>query len=216
MINSANEKYPLELVDRFVILISGVPGSGKTTVSYELLKRYNEFRLIQETDIIREILRGYNEYLDERFDSLEIQTLNIIPDHRKIFNYCELKEQCLIMRNSIENIILRQQRKGIPSIINGVHIIPEVLNGIVQNKGVAYINLYIDRKDVLYQRWGNRDQNKYVPYLDVSFEANLLLNRSTLELAQKNPSTFYSINITNLTIDKTLDKIIDFIRTIQS
>ena len=213
MRNSVNGYYP---VDRFVLLISGVPGSGKTTISYELLKRYNEFRLIQETDLIREVLRGYNEYLDERFNSLEGQTYNIIPDHRKMFNYSELKEQCLIMKNSIENIVLRQQRKGIPSIINGVHVIPEVLNGIVQNKGVAYINLYIDRKEILYKRWENRDPNKYVPYLDVSFETNLLLNQSTLELSKKNPSTFHSINVTNLTIDQIVEKIMAFILTVQS
>ena len=213
MRNSVNGYYP---VDRFVLLISGVPGSGKTTISYELLKRYNEFRLIQETDLIREVLRGYNEYLDERFNSLEGQTYNIIPDHRKMFNYSELKEQCLIMKNSIENIVLRQQRKGIPSIINGVHVIPEVLNGIVQNKGVAYINLYIDRKEILYKRWEDRDPNKYVPYLDVSFETNLLLNQSTLELSKKNPSTFHSINVTNLTIDQIVEKIMAFILTVQS
>ena len=213
MRNSVNGYYPM---DRFVLLISGVPGSGKTTISYELLKRYNEFRLIQETDLIREVLRGYNEYLDERFNSLEGQTYNIIPDHRKMFNYSELKEQCLIMKNSIENIVLRQQRKGIPSIINGVHVIPEVLNGIVQNKGVAYINLYIDRKEILYKRWENRDPNKYVPYLDVSFETNLLLNQSTLELSKKNPSTFHSINVTNLTIDQIVEKIMAFILTVQS
>ena len=213
MRNSVNGYYPM---DRFVLLISGVPGSGKTTISYELLKRYNEFRLIQETDLIREVLRGYNEYLDERFNSLEGQTYNIIPDHRKMFNYSELKEQCLIMKNSIENIVLRQQRKGIPSIINGVHVIPGVLNGIVQNKGVAYINLYIDRKEILYKRWENRDPNKYVPYLDVSFETNLLLNQSTLELSKKNPSTFHSINVTNLTIDQIVEKIMAFILTVQS
>lgn len=211
-----NNKYrKLESIDRFVLLVSGVPGSGKTTISYELLKRYNEFRIIQETDLIREVLRGYNTYLDKRFNSLEEQKYNIIPDHRKIFNYSELKEQCSIIKNSIENIILRQQRKGIPSIINGVHIVPEVLDGIVQNKGVAYVNLYIDRKEALCKRWVDRDPNKYMPYLNVSFETNHLLCKSTLELSQKEPSTFYNINVTDLTIDQTIDKIVTFIITNQ-
>lgn len=215
MKNATNEYRKLESIDRFVLLVSGVPGSGKTTISYELLKRYNEFRIIQETDLIREVLRGYNTYLDERFNSLEEQKYNIIPDHRKIFNYSELKEQCSIIKNSIENIILRQQRKGIPSIINGVHIVPEVLDGIVQNKGVAYVNLYIDSKEALCKRWGNRDPNKYMPYLNVSFETNLLLCKSTLELSKKEPSTFYNINVTDLTIDQTVDKIVTFLITNQ-
>ena len=215
MKSATNEYRKLESIDRFVLLVSGVPGSGKTTISYELLKRYNEFRIIQETDLIREVLRGYNTYLDERFNSLEEQKYNIIPDHRKIFNYSELKEQCSIVKNSIENIILRQQRKGIPSIINGVHIVPEVLDGIVQNNGVAYVNLYIDSKEALCKRWENRDPNKYMPYLNVSFETNLLLCKSTLELSKKEPSTFYNINVTDITIDQTVDKIVKFLITNQ-
>ena len=47
-----------------IVFLSGVPGAGKTTLSYELLKKHNEFRLIEEeTDIIREVLRGYQMHL---------------------------------------------------------------------------------------------------------------------------------------------------------
>ena len=42
-----------------IVFISGVPGSGKTTVAYELFKNYCDYRIVEETDIIREILRGY-------------------------------------------------------------------------------------------------------------------------------------------------------------
>ena len=51
------------LPENTILLISGIPGAGKTTISYELLKRFSFFRIVQETDIIREILRGYNCYL---------------------------------------------------------------------------------------------------------------------------------------------------------
>ena len=51
------------LPENLIILISGVPGVGKTTISWELLKTYKEFRLVEETDIIREILRGYTNRL---------------------------------------------------------------------------------------------------------------------------------------------------------
>ena len=44
------------LPDDLIVLISGVPGAGKTTISYELLKIHTEIRLIEETDIIRDIL----------------------------------------------------------------------------------------------------------------------------------------------------------------
>ena len=68
-----------QCVDRNTILfISGVPGLGKTTLSYELLKRYDKFRIIQETDIIREILRGYNEYIEYQMSEVDIAVIDII------------------------------------------------------------------------------------------------------------------------------------------
>ena len=36
------------LPENLIILISGVPGVGKTTISWELLKMYQEFRLVEE------------------------------------------------------------------------------------------------------------------------------------------------------------------------
>ena len=51
----------------FIVFISGVPGVGKTTISYELLKMFSAFRIIEETDLIREVLRGYNEYIENAF-----------------------------------------------------------------------------------------------------------------------------------------------------
>lgn len=198
-----------------IVFISGVPGVGKTTISYELFKRCNEFRIIQETDLIREILRGYNEYLEAEIDDKSIiEGLSekvSIPDHMKIFNYMELKEQCLTMKKSIEQIIARQQRKGIASIINGVHIVPEVLNGIWQNKNIVYINLYINTKSALRIRLSERDERKYMPYLDVSFEANCSLYDSTFTLSQEQPDTFTNIDVTHLTVDQVVEKVIRFI-----
>lgn len=202
-----------------IVFISGVPGVGKTTISYELLRRYNEFRIIQETDLIREILRGYNEYLEDTIgDTSIINKLHekvYIPDHMKIFNYEELKIQCSTMKRPIEKIIVRQQRKGISSIINGVHIIPEILNGIVQNKNVVYINLYISTKEALKARLSSRDAQKYMPYLDVSFEANCALYESVLDLAHKFPHIFHNIDVTDLTVDQVVDRTVNSIELSQ-
>lgn len=209
----------LNIPGGLIVFISGVPGVGKTTISYELLRRYNEFRIIQETDLIREILRGYNEHLEDTLgDTSIINTLHkevYIPDHMKIFNYEELKTQCSIMKRPIEKIIMRQQRKGISSIINGVHIIPEILNGIAQNKNVAYINLYISSKEALRTRLASRDAQKYMPYLDVSFEANCALYESVLDLAPEFPHIFQNIDVTNLTVDQVVDRTVNSIELSQ-
>lgn len=56
-----------DIPEGFIIFVSGVPGVGKTTISYELLKRFNVFRIIEETDLIREVLLGYNAFLEHEF-----------------------------------------------------------------------------------------------------------------------------------------------------
>lgn len=206
----------LNIPEGLIVFISGVPGTGKTTISYELLKRCEKFRIIQETDLIREILRGYNEYLDSMAgDAAIINAMHekiSIPDHTKIFNYKELMEQCSIMKRPIEKIVMRQQRKGISSIINGVHIVPEILNGIAQNRRVIYINLYINTKNVLKSRLSTRNQQKYMPYLDVSFDANCDLYDSVLVLSQKHPNIFKNIDVTYLSIEDAVNEAINFIR----
>ena len=89
-----NKKYTLP--NDLIVLISGVPGVGKTTISYELLKEHEEFRLVEETDIIREILRGYNEYLENIHDT----PLNdVIYEHDIFLSYDMAKHQCRIMKN---------------------------------------------------------------------------------------------------------------------
>ena len=109
--------------ENVILLISGVPGIGKTTLSHMILNTFPEFLMIEETDIIREILLGYDEYLK----SMKIDSINRLYDHNVIMDYAMALEQCQIMKASIRNIIDRQQRKGIPTIINGVHILPELL-----------------------------------------------------------------------------------------
>lgn len=195
-----------------VVFVSGVPGSGKTTISYELLKRYDTFRIIQETDLIREILRGYNSYTGiSQMAYGTLQQKFAIPDHTKIFNYEELKEQCSIMQKSIEQIVMRQKRKGIATIINGVHLVPEILNGIADNSEVKFINLYISTIDVLRHRLSGRDEKKYMPYLDVSFGTNCALYESVQSLAEKQPTVFCNLDVTSLSIDQAVKACIDFI-----
>lgn len=191
----------------FIVFISGVPGVGKTTVSYELLKRFNIFRIIEETDLIREVLLGYNAFLAQEFptQSRDILEQITITDHTKLLSFDEAKQQCEFMRSSLEYIVARQQRKGIPSIINGVHIIPESLNGLVRNHNVIYINLHISSEQALYTRLVNRNSKSYmlrhVPFI---FQTNLDLYTSTAKLSKEFPCVFNNIDITNLSVDETL------------
>ncbi len=199
-----------KLPQDLILLISGVPGVGKTTISNELLRTYKEFRLVEETDIIREILRGYKNHLIE----IGKESTDEIYAHDVFLNYDMAKQQCCIMKNSIINIIKRQQRKQIPSIINGVHIIPEELYLYTSFSNILYIILYVESEHVLWERLKSRNAQKYkpecVPYL---FKTNVELQNSIHKIP-KNSCMLYSINISRLSVEDTISKIDDIFHKI--
>jgi len=116
------------------------------------------------------------------------------------------------MFSSFEYIVARQQRKGIPSIINGVHVVPETLNGLANNHNIMYINLYVSSERELYKRLVNRNPQSYmlehVPFI---FKTNVDLYHSTIKLEKDVPYLFNNIDITNMTVDETLCEIMKLI-----
>ncbi|MFD2588116.1 hypothetical protein ACFSQJ_14310 [Croceitalea marina] len=211
MSNNINAKLDFELPKGFIVFISGVPGVGKTTISYELLKMFDEFRIVEETDLIREVLRGYNEYIEDKFKNephLLFKEIEITPS-AKFLSYDEAKKQCGHMKKSFEKIIGRQKRKGITTIINGVHIVPEILDGLFDNDNIIYFNLFINDKHSLFERWKERNPLKYtIQNLSVVFDTNLALSASTQTLSKKTENIFNDIDITHLSVGQTKTEII--------
>ena len=210
-IKNTNKKIP----DGFIVFISGVPSSGKTTISYELLKRINKFRIIEETDIIRDVLRGYYSTINNAI-TLDLNS-NLdnffIYDNKKVLSYEQCENQCLIMSQSIVNIVKRQQRRGIATIINGIHIVPEILDKIIIENNLIYINLYINNKVSLYERLYNRDSQSFMlDYLDLIFETNNKLYNSIEKIKDKNSYLYNNIDVTNKSVKDVLIKISNIIQ----
>lgn len=202
--------------NNLILFISGVPSAGKTTISYELLKTINYFRIVQETDILREIIRGYNTYLSEDASNTLLDLTEPAP-HTELLSYERAKVQCKIMKNSIVEIVKRQNRKCIPTIICGVHIIPEILYNNITGNNIKYINLYFDCEKDLYSHLKIRDHDKYGPKsLPFLFKMNSELQNNFSFMQSKNPKTFMSINVGKLTIEETVNAIIDFLQQQQS
>ena len=196
----------IEMPKGFIVFISGVPGVGKTTISYELLKMFDAFRIVEETDLIREVLRGYSDYIKDVFkDKAQFLFEEIdIAHSSKFLTYNDAKMQCEHMKKSLEKIIVRQKRKGISTIINGVHIVPDVLNGIFDNEGIIYFNLLVNNELALMDRWKNRDQSKYTTAnLSTAFQTNIALYESMEKLSDKTTYLFNNIDVTDLNIEQT-------------
>lgn len=203
----------LDTTKGFILFISGVPSTGKTTVSYELLKRYDYFRIIEETDIMRDVLRGYNKFLTSKSDTVEKDTLNLYPifDNTKVLSYEEASQQCEIMKNSIMNIVLRQKRRKIASIINGVHIVPNKLKELVSEENVVFVNLYIEDKSILKNRLFNREPTTFMlDFLDEMYSCNCKLFDETQKLVSLFPESIININVSHIGIDETLKQIVEF------
>ena len=177
-----------------------------------MFKRFNEFRIVEETDLIREVLRGYNEYVKDEFknDTQYMFDKIEITDHTKLLSLDEAKQQCVYMKKSLENIVARQQRKGIPSIINGVHIIPEILNGIACNRNIIYVNLFVTNENELYDRIINRNPSSYMlNHIPFIFQTNCDLYKSTEKLTNGNNYIFNNIDVTELSVNETINEIIN-------
>lgn len=205
----------LDISKEIIVFISGVPSTGKSTLSYELLKKYNHFRIIEETDIMRDVLIGYNKFLISKSEVLSKNILNSYPifDNTKVLSFEEASSQCEIMKNSITNIVLRQKRRKISTIINGVHIIPDKLKDLINEDNVLFVNLYVEDKVILQHRLFNREPTTYMlDFIDKMYSCNCQLFDETNKLIKSFPNKFININVSNISINETLKQIEEFIK----
>ena len=155
---------PVQIPHDTILFISGAPGAGKTSISYGILRRFDCFRIIEETDIMREIIRGYNAFAADYCRDERISEINMY-DSTVIMSYSEALNQCRIIKNSIRNVVERQQRKKIPTIINGVHIVPKELIRTITSTSTVYINLYVSDFEILKKRLSLRNEEKLLFFI---------------------------------------------------
>lgn len=194
--------------DELIVLISGVPASGKTTISNLLAAKHNVFLTVEETDIIRAALLGEQDNLVKN-NILIPDNLTIIG-HGIILEYDDFLKQNSLYLEPIYQIIKRQKRKKIPSIINGMHLMHKEIDVFLELENVHYFYLYFssfeDYKNRLMARKSDVDLSSY---LNVMFKNNKKYFEYLSSLKGKY-SNIHIIDVGKITIDS-LEKYINSI-----
>ena len=196
-----------------ILMLSGVACVGKTTTARNIVKNYEEFKLVTEVDIIREVIRytiknvdAYYKFYDKNSVTLEYKSLF---DSLTDGDYNTLLNQAKALLPYIRSIVYKQQRKNIATIIEGMCIVPELyfknyvpIDGFKNN--VVFINLYISNQKKHFSRGDRRckernyDTNKNMYDKIIKMESkNIALHESTLKLSE-HCKNVYSIDVTNL------------------
>ncbi len=211
----------------FVILLSGVSCVGKTTTAYNILKQCPEFKMVTELDIVRLIVREAINDVNKLLDYYNKE--NVMKKYDYLFSsltdgdYVILEKQAKIMQEYIKILIQRQQKKKIPTIIEGMSIIPELFfcdNGPQDeyDKNLLFINLYIsNEKEHIKRRETRCNEREYtkgtysIKYkIENMKEKNNILHNKTVNLSKKFSNVF-SIDVSYMNQDEVTCKIIDIL-----
>ena len=199
-----NHKNKISIPLEFILIISGMPGVGKSTLAINLIKKYSEFRSINQMNLLRFATRYFNNITGSSSTSRELYKGLRFVSHE------EGKQHMLKISPVIKLFVERQLEKKIPTILEGVDFYPPYLFSLNKNK-VLFINLYCSNEDIHYIRLTEREVQRHGVPSNVGFyfenirKKNDLLHRDITELINDN---MQSIDIANLN-EKQVLKIVE-------
>lgn len=210
-----------------ILMLSGVSCVGKTTTAYEIVKNYPEFRRVSEYDLMRTVVRTAYEYLAEEayIDKNKLKSkYNALFKSITSNNFEITKLQSEQLLPYVKEIVLRQQRRQIPTIIEGTGIVPNTYFPNNQplawlTEHVIFINLYLSDKEEHISRRRSRSEerdyhesvNKTETIISQSrAEKNQLLHMQAIKLHQIFKNVF-SIDVSNCTPNHAASKIMEFV-----
>ncbi|MFW6134717.1 MAG: ATP cone domain-containing protein [Elusimicrobiota bacterium] len=157
-----------------IILMGGSTGSGKNTVSVEIAHRLDITTVIT-SDIIREIMRSlFTEGILPLIHSssyLAYKNLWMPIEEEKDQRIIAFREQALRVSVGIRGIIKRCINEKTSIIINGVHVLPDIISeNEYKNANIIKVFLYVDgeeeHKERFYMRGKSSQQRSADRYLE--------------------------------------------------
>lgn len=205
-------------------MLSGVPCVGKTTTAYNILKYQPDFRRVSELDLIRTIIRAVirnienSKYVDKEMLQGQYEELFYSLSERDL---SDCKKQSTLLIPYVREIVARQQRRNIPTIIEGLSIIPSTYFSNNQpikgfEKNVFFINLFLsDEQEHIQRRYNRCKEREYQDtksqvkeqVANIRNSKNLELHEETSELS-KNVKNVASFDVSNMNQDSVTRKIL--------
>ena len=197
-----------------ILILTGVPCIGKTTTAHGIIRRSTTFQRVIEMDVISDTVRAVltknllKEKYPSLFESITIQTLDVT------------KEQAKILLPYVKELVLRQQKRHIPTVLEGAEIIPSLFfkggkPAEWLNERVLFIHLYLSYEEQRKRRLNRFAERKYpLEYNEIIRQESLVLKEKneklreeTLKLSKTFPNVF-SVDISNASIDENAKKIL--------
>jgi len=171
-----------------IILICGSPGTGKTTLAIKLASFLGIDQVVS-TDIVRETLRSLSSKeksptlfstTHESWKFLGEKTQENLSKGSRIHSK--------VIFNQVVHLINKSEKEGRSMILEGVHLIPEILDYLkLNNSDIFYFYLYIKEKEEHLKRFDLKNKKRsifhekwYSNYEDIK-----IIEENNLEEAKK-------------------------------
>ena len=187
-----------------IILIGGVPGVGKTSIS-GYIAREMRINLVFSGDYIRESLRSVVEP-GNILNTSVYDSWKFFGDNTEANVIKGFISQGEIVNRATNKIVKRAILNGEPMIIETLYFIPEQLNEILSE--ITPIYIYIDDEDLHVNRLNEREKYTHFGSPGIRLSSNIknyrIIMRKSLEEATK-----FGINtFDNRMYEETRDKIL--------
>lgn len=130
-------------MDRYTVLIGGVPGVGKSSISGEIARRLN-FNILLSGDYLREFYRSYLDH-DNALNTSVYETWKSFGSKTEENVLRGFLSQAEIMSAGIKGIIRRSSENGEYLVLETLYFVPSLLGEMMDN--VIPLYLYFENED---------------------------------------------------------------------